>query len=82
MILNKYVKKEYNDIEEKKVKLENLIEDYTYKKEYYESLEKQIIEVENIKKEYIELEEEKLRLRNLIEEYTNNKNYYELEEKK
>jgi hypothetical protein len=86
-------KKEYNDIEEKKVKLENLIEEYTNKKEYYESLEKQIIEVrlevENIKKEYsdkynkeyIELEEEKLRLRNLIEEYTNNKNYYELEEK-
>lgn len=86
-------KKEYNVIEEKKVKLENLIEDYTNKKEYYESLEKQIIEarleVENIKKEYsdkynkeyIELEEEKLRLRNLIEEYTNNKNYYELEEK-
>lgn len=87
-------RKEYNDIEEKKIKLENLIEDYTNKKEYYESLEKQVVEarleVENIKneynekynKEYTELEEEKLRLKNLIEEYTNNKNYYELIEEK
>lgn len=87
-------KKEYNDIEKKKVKLENLIQDYTNKKEYYESLEKQVVEarleVENIKneynekynKEYTELEEEKLRLKNLIEEYTNNKNYYELIEEK
>lgn len=83
-----------SDFEEKKVKLENLIEDYTNKKEYYESLEKQVVEtgleVENIKneynekynKEYTELEEEKLRLKNLIEEYTNNKNYYELIEEK
>jgi DNA repair exonuclease SbcCD ATPase subunit len=64
------------------------------KKEYYESLEKQVVEarleVENIKneynekynKEYTKLEEEKLRLKNLIEEYTNNKNYYELIEEK
>jgi hypothetical protein len=87
-------KKEYNDIEEKKIKLENLIEDYTNKKDYYESLEKQVVEarleVENIKneynekykKEFTELEEEKLRLKNLIEEYTNNKKYYELIEEK
>jgi DNA repair exonuclease SbcCD ATPase subunit len=87
-------RKEYNDIEEKKVKLENLIQDYTNKKEYYESLERQVVEarleVENIKneyaekynKEYTEIEEEKLRLKNLIEEYTNNKNYYELIEEK
>ena len=87
-------KKEYNDIEEKKIKLENLIEDYTNKKDYYESLEKQVVEarleVENIKneynekynKEFTELEEEKLRLKNLIEEYTNYKKYYELIEEK
>jgi len=87
-------RKEYNDIEEKKVKLENLIQDYTNKKEYYESLERQVVEarleVENIKneyaekynKEYTEIEEEKLILKNLIEEFTNNKNYYELIEEK
>lgn len=77
-------RKEYNDIEEKKVKLENLIQDYTNKKEYYESLERQVVEarleVENIKNEYNEKYNKEYT--ELEEEYTNNKKYYELIEEK
>jgi len=80
-------KKEYNDIEEKKVKLENLIQDYTNKKKYYESLEEKNVQLEKLiqdytnKKEYYESLEQQI-IETRLEVENINSLYDELEEEK